>query len=417
MTKVKTRSTVARGTAWRAWMLAALLAAAFPALADPGTIRGVPTSIKSVADRMISYRFQEHMWQTADGATHVMVNIGTWMSEGALTLYSTFDAGLSWVPSGIALPQSGGASTSDGFLDGDDLLVVYSGKAAEIRFARLRYDPAARTWSLAKRELIYKTSAAFAMTPAIAADAQGRLWLAFTNQDRATADFSIKMMVKPRRGAWSDTGLVFGGVDNLSNERSGRPIATTAGMGMVYSVHHELFWAERAGDSPLTAAWASQHIYTAASPMSDPYGSHYSVVADDASNLHLLSVDGGQLVYSRRLAADDAWQSRVLTEPVKATYVQVVIVQGRVMLITNRGANLAVFESSDGGDTIAQTYSLTHAAPQGAEDYSRPRVEAPSRSASPVPVLQQYFDGTYQGALFFAVPIGAGDAARDRPPK
>jgi hypothetical protein len=66
---------------------------AISADARPERIQATQTAITSSADRMISYRCQDHMWHTADGATHVMLNTGVVGGGPSLQLFSTFDGG------------------------------------------------------------------------------------------------------------------------------------------------------------------------------------------------------------------------------------------------------------------------------------------------------------------------------------
>jgi hypothetical protein len=263
------------------------------------------------------------------------------------------------------------------------------------------------------KSTVFDLSTAVALTPSLAVDTNGRQWLAFTYQDTTTGNFSIKLM---RKGvtdqAWKDTGLTFGVVDNLADERSGRPIATANGMGMVYTVHADTFWAERKNDDPVGADWPSTLISTKVTPLPDPYGSHFSVVTDSAFNVHLLSVDGGQVVYSRLLAGDNqVWSTRMLTNDIKATYLQATIVEDKLTVVTNTYSNLSVYQSNDGGETFDRTHALTHTPPTGQQDYSRPRVETPSYSINPIPVLQQYTEGRAQHLLFFSVTAATGTAA------
>ena len=391
---------------------ASLLALCGLAFSQATQIPAQPTTLVSTADRMISYRMQNHMWQTADGATHVIINRGPGRQGRSLVMYSTFDGGATWVDSGVSLPGSNGSTTSDGYLDGDTLFMAYDVGTGVIRAARLQYDPATQAWSLAGTETVYEATTAAALTPALAADGLGRRWLAFTHQDKATGNFSIKLMRQPAAGgAWVDTGFVFGPVDNLSNERSGRPVRTSRGIGMVFQVKAETFWAERSDQWPLDAKWPRAPIYTKTTPSNDPYGTHFSVVADADYNLHLASVDGGQVVYSRYLVADRVWTTRVLTDNIKASYLQATMVDGQLMIVTNSYTNLSVYQSTDGGTTFSRTHALTHPAPVDPIDYNRPRLETPAYSTSPVPVLQQYVDGKKQRAMFFAVPVVTAPAA------
>lgn len=371
------------------------------------------TSLTSIADRMISYRSQEHMWQTADGATHVIVNRGPRRDRKSLALYSTHDGGVNWDFTSVALPGSNGSSTSDGYLVGNRLHITWDFGAGAIRYAELVYDPVARTWALDSASEVVSFADAAALTPAMAVDALGRQWLAFTHKDQATGNFSIKMMRRDAAGgAWVDTGFTFGPVDNLANERSGRPIATSRGMGIVFTVKAETFWAERRNEWALEQAWPRAPIYTKTEPSNDPYGTHFSVVADAESNLHMASVDGGKLVYSRYLVANRQWVTRVLTDNIKASYVQTTLSGGNVLLISNAYTYLSVFQSADNGSTFALTHTLVHPAPAEGENYNRPRLESPAVvAAGSVPVLQQYVQGRRQRAMFFAVPVVSNPAS------
>jgi hypothetical protein len=386
------------------------------ALCDVQQIVGTPTTLNSTAERMISYRCQSHSWQTADGATHVMINRGPGPSGDSLMLYSTFDGGATWVSSEVTLPGSNGSTTADGYLEGNRLHMTYDVGTGRIQYAELNYDPDSRTWVLGVRNTVYDSNMAVALTPALAVDALGRQWLTFTNQDKGTGNYSIKLM---RRAVtdqtWHDTGFVFGDVDNNSNERSGRPIATSRGIGVVFTVHADTYWAERRNTWPLDAQWPQALISTKAGRMNDPYGTHFSIVADSKFNMHLLSVDAGQVIYSRYLVAENKWTTRTLTQKIRATYLQATMVEDKLTVVTNNYTNLSVYQSNDGGDTFARTHDLTHDAPTGQISYDRPRVETPAYSTNPIPVLQQYADGKIQHALFFSVTAATGNAAVQSP--
>jgi hypothetical protein len=180
-------------------------------------------------------------------------------------------------------------------------------------------------------------------------------------------------------------------------------------------VHADTFWAERKDEWQLAAEWPSSLISTKAAPLPDPYGSHFSVVADSAFNMHLLSVDGGQVIYSRYLVTDNLWTTRALTGNIKATYLQATMVEDKLTVVTNTYSNLSVYQSNDGGDTFVRTHALTHEVPTGQISYNRPRVETPSYSTNPIPVLQQYADGRMQHALFFSVTAVTGSTTVESP--
>ena len=404
-------------TAAAKWTAALVLSMLLePALCEVQEIVGTPTTLHGTAERMISYRCQSHSWQTADGATHVMINRGIAPGSDSLMLYSTFDAGLTWVSSGITLPGSNGSSTSDGYLEGNRLHMTYDVGTGTIRYVELSYEPDSRTWALGGRSTVYNAIGSMAMTPALAADAIGRQWLTFTHQDGVTGNYSIKLMRKSLFDlTWQDTGIVFGPVDRTSNERSGRPIATSRGVGVVYTVHADTFWAERRNTWPLDAQWAHVLITTKAGRMNDPYGTHFSIVADSEFNMHLLSVDAGRVIYSRYRDGDSTWTTRSLTPKIRATYLQATMVEDKLTVVTNNFSILSVFQSNDGGETFVHTHDLKHGAQTGSVNYDRPRVETPAYSRNPMPVLQQYAEGPIQRALFFSVTAATGSAATPSP--
>lgn len=404
---IPTSGQTRRTLPWRGLAAVVLAcAAAVPSAAQVVRIEGVPTNLSSTADRMISYRAQDHMWLTSDGVVHALINRGARSGQRSLVLFSSIDGGATWADSGVSLPSSSGSSTSDGFLVGDRLSITYDARDGAIHYATMQYDSVTKQWSLSTPEVVFRSDAANGLTPAMAADEFGRIWLSFTHQDRATNQFSIKMMLKPSPDvAWTDTGFVFGPVDDLTNERCGRPVVTSKGVGMVYSVREEMFWAERNNFWPTSAAWLGRRIDTKANPLVDPYGCHFSVVTDADWNLHVLSVDGGAVVYSRYLAAEKDWSTRTLTGSVKATYLQATMAQGNLVVISNTYSYLSVFQSSDGGETFVRTHMLTHPAPVNGAVYNRPRVETAAQSTSPITVLQQFEDATGQRALYFKVPV------------
>ena len=350
--------------AFRAFFAVWLALAACLASAQVEQIPANFTTLASTADRMISYRSQNHMWQTADGATHVVINRGPGLSGQSLTLFSTFDGGSTWVNSGVNLPKSNGSSTSDGYLVDNRLFMTYDVGTGIIRAAELQYDAASTTWTLQKVETVFSSGTNLALTPAMAADALGRRWLTFTHQDTVTLNFSIKMMVKASAdAAWADTGLIFGNVDNVSNERSGRPVTTRRGVGVVYTVKADTFWAERNNKWALNANWNKLPVYTKQTPSNDPYGTHFSAIVDAGSNVHLASVDGGKVVYSRWMIDQNTWTTRVLTDDIKASYLQATIVDGKLMIVTNSYTNLSVYQSTDNGASFVRTHALTHPPP------------------------------------------------------
>jgi len=88
--------------------LAAVLLAfwlpAMPVLAQtPPTVTGTTTNLQSLEEGMISFRHQEHMWLTSDGAQHVLINQG--MGIPSLNLYSSLGGITDWQLK-VGLPNS-----------------------------------------------------------------------------------------------------------------------------------------------------------------------------------------------------------------------------------------------------------------------------------------------------------------------
>jgi hypothetical protein len=385
------------------------------ALAAPLTIPALPTTLVSDADRMISYRHQNHMWQTSDGATHVVVNSGTLAgSNGSLTLYSSFDAGNSWVAM-LSLANTDMYSTSDGVLSNGNLTLAYSSTQGQILFSVAHYNSAQQTWSLVRTETVFGSSDLAGINPAIAIDNLGTIWCAFVSKDMAPTNrgYNIKLIQRPSGGtSWQDTGLIFGPTDNLSIERSARPVVLSNGVGMVYSVHQNIFWAYRANGLPTNQPWVEQTLFTSTPPYDiDPYESHFSIVADNQKNLHLATTDHGRLLYFRFVNYSQMWNPvKILTGDINAGYVQATWALGTLAVFYNNNATVRVIQSADKGTTFTPTNILSHQpAPTGSTlDYSHPRIETPgglSPLGGPIPVFQQYADGATQKVMYFAVPV------------
>ena len=84
------------------------------ALAQTQTVRAGSTDLYSSSERMISYRHQEHMWQTADGALHLVINRGTLTPAPGLALYCSFDGGSTWLlMQALPIPTTNPCSTAN----------------------------------------------------------------------------------------------------------------------------------------------------------------------------------------------------------------------------------------------------------------------------------------------------------------
>lgn len=200
------------------------------------TIQATLTDLTSSTERMISYRHQEHLWQTADGAYHLVFNRGSLSSVPGLTLYSSYDGGSTW-SFRLAFADTDDDSTADGVLAGDDLSIVYRTAAGNTGFVQLRYDATLRAWAQVASETAYASTQYEAVNPALAIDSRGTVWCSLVARDRVSNDVNIRMLSRAGGGnVWTDTGLIFGPADHRSIERSARPVALPGGLGMVYAV-------------------------------------------------------------------------------------------------------------------------------------------------------------------------------------
>lgn len=365
------------------------------------------TSLSSTADRMISYRFQERMWQTADGRYHLVINRGALSPPGSLVMYSSGDGGLTWTQQ-FVIGDTNGTSTCDGYLSGNQLALSFSTSAGAIAFGTWRYDPATQAWSRRRVDTVYADPAQLAFNPAVAADATGALWLAYVTQDRSTSVAAIRLAQRPASSqAWADTGLLFGDVDDQGIQRSARPWPIPGGMGLLYTVREKIFWATRSDGAQPSTPWTTSTLFVAEPPFDpDPYGGHFSLVHDAANNLHMVTPDKGKALYFRFDFAAQQWQPpRTVNGANGVGYVQMARVDGTLVMIANSATRGEVFQSTDQGLNWTRPYSLTHPAPSGTIAYSPPRLEmAGTSSGGPAPVLQLFTDGKLFRLMQFSVP-------------
>ena len=396
---------------WTGRILRALMLAGFALglagnlAAAPVEIGGTPSPLKSNSEEMISLRHQDHMWEAANGETYLVINRGLQASQGSLQLYSTPDQGLSWFP-GPRLPGSDRNAFSDGYLDGNILYLTYTNTAGQVVFTALQRNATAEPrWTTLWSDIAFSSPDTRAANPAMAVDATGTIWLAFVARNGTY--YSIRMVRKSSQAeGWVDTGFTFGDIDNLSIERSAKPVPTATGMGMVYAVHNQILWASRENSWPLDQPWTGQVVFTSSSGDNDPYASHFSVAADAQHNIHMSLTDGNRVGYSRYAAATGTWTSKWLTGVVNAAYIQTSIVAGDVVVTANSGSSrLMVYRSVDGGNTFTFPYTLEHPAPGNGVSYLYARMETAATTRGPMLVLQQYIDNNAQRLLLFNVPL------------
>lgn len=376
-------------------------------------ILGVPIDVIGEKE-IVSFRNQNHSWQTADGAIHLMVNQGLTGADAGIALYSSFDGGMTWVEE-FKLPDTRGGATDDGVLtdtsSGATLQVVYSTsvKPYTISYATATYTTSTQSWSLVSSQTAFSQSGLKPSIPAFTVDDQGNLWCAFSVENLQQQTYEEKLIyLAAGTSQWQDTGLLFSSTFN-SSQHSARPLPYAGGVAMVYQDDTTLYWAYRLDGAPCTAPWTTTVLSDGLPPSTeDPYGTHYNVAADADDNLYLAFIAyPANLVYGYYTSAAGAWQPfQVLAGALtKAVYPEVTLSGGNVLLFVNDKSDVSVFQSTDGGQTFEITQQLTHPPDQPGISYSQPRVESPRSALSPVPVWEQFIDGSAYGLLFFQVPV------------
>jgi hypothetical protein len=399
------------GASGRVVLLAAFWASV-PAEAEaadtPRRIMATTTDVSGTAERMISYRHQEHLWQSSDGALHLVYNRGTLQPGSGLSLWSSFDGGSTWRYM-LGFANTDDNSTADGVMQGDTLQIVYPTVDGAIAFAELQYNSVVRSWSLVGAATAYSSTDWEAQNPALGVDGTGTIWCAFVARQRTDRrrQTNIRMVNRVSGGLfWTDTGLVFGPTDAQSIERSARPVRTSNGMGLVYSVRESMFWATRANGTPDNVPWTTSTIYVSpypSSPKTDPYASHFSVVADDSNNIHMVLSDNFAVLYFRYSAG--AWTpATTLDTGGSAGYPQIGLANGKlaVAFILHPSNNATLLVSANQGQTFSPAAQLVH---RGINNDGTARLETPTRSVGPLTVLQQYEEDTgLQRLMLFTVP-------------
>jgi hypothetical protein len=385
-------------------------AAAAHAADAPRRIAAATTDLSSTAERMISYRHQKHLWQSTDGALHLVHNHGSLQPGPGLSLWSSFDGGSTWIFM-RAFANTDDNSTADGVMQGDTLQIVYPTVDGAIAFAELQYNSVVRSWSLVGAATAFFSAEWAAQNPALGTDSTGTIWCAFVARERSDRRklTNIRMVNRVAGGLfWTDTGLVFGPTDAQSIERSARPVRTPNGMGLVYSVRESMFWATRVDGMPDNVPWTTSTIYVSpypSSPKTDPYASHFSVVVDDSNNIHMVLSDNFAILYFQYSAGAGSWTPvGALDTGGKAGYPQIGVANGKlaVAFILHQTNNAMLLVSANQGLTFSPAAQLVH---RGITYDGTARLETPTRSVGPLTVLQQYEEETgLQRLMLFTVP-------------
>lgn len=380
--------------------------------------RGALTDIRSTSEGMISFRQQEHMWVTSDGALHVVVKAqGT--DQTQQFLFSSYDDGATWQES-LSLPDTDGRSTADGLLLDDTLLIAYSTADDGIAQAQLTYNPIEQQWQLVESHLVYHNSDLIASIPTLTVDNQGHLLSAFVTADEANQDYVLEVYYSLDTGEnWQPLMTAIAPV-NETERLSAKLVTLDDGVGMLYAQEDTLTWAYRADGSPANAPWEQTVILNYSDPLPrDSRGSHFSVVVDDLGNIHVATNDDRNLVYIRFNAQTQTWEApRALTEPRSATYMQLSLGEdNRLFAIYDVGGYVEVLESQDSGNTFELINSLLY---DPAEDFDRlgnTRIETPTYIGDTLPVLRQVSDAAdiSQALVYYGLDVSNEDLGGDLP--
>ncbi len=374
-------------------------------------IRAVTTSLRSDNERMISYRHQQHLVQSSDGALHLLFNRGSLAPDPGLSLYSSFDGGETWQ----LMQNFAGTddkSTGDVLLVGDDLWLVFHTGDQRVMFARLHYDSIGRTCSLLELQEAFTSPQWNAQNPALAIDEMGTIWVGFLAKTPTRRHSLGNIRVVNRVGGgttWTDPGLIFGPTDQQAVERSARPVHIPGGMGMVWTVHETTYWSTRSNALPDNSAWTTRTLFvgTPAKRIGDPYASHFNVAIDDLGGLHLITIDSNDILYFKYAPATDTWSApQQIDDSRKVAYAQIGLVDGElgVGFSVQRGKG-QLSASGDLGATWAPYADLVLPPTYPGVNYNTGRVELPSRSTGTLPILQQYSDDESQKLMLFKIPL------------
>lgn len=387
-------------------LLCAAVSAACLALPARAAIEEQATSLVSDTAYLYSYRHQRHMVVSADGRYHLVSNLGTRGGANAsLYLMSSAD-GVNWTAQ-RHLGYTDGYAVSDSALDGNTLTTVYQGSDGFIRYATATYDPATQRWSsFASSKLPRRSDFIRAVNPSFTVDANGNTWVAYVEEDTSTGNAGI---VVYRRAAgktnWAAGQQYFGEVGPFASptyaKRSARLVSFPGGIGMVYTVGKDIFWAQRQLKGGADLVWNTASLFLSGTDDKDPMSSHFSAVADGTGNLFVTFTDAGNLYFNRRDAISGQWFSKpkVLISATQnpnalPTYSQVSWLGGsQLLLASNVGNNLRVFKGSTSTSPgFACQVLAQHTLLNPNAFYRDARLEMPAQLASvtAVPLLQQY---------------------------
>lgn len=362
----------------------------------PVQLTSAPTGIVGDSERMVTARMQEHMVVTADGAEHVLVNLG---SKGGLTLFSHNLSTGSW-DSAFQIAQTTTQSTADVLLLPSGLLAVtYTDAAGRVAFQS--YAQSAGVWSQVQPTVLIDDTAAGRIHPTIAVGPAGKIWIASSGTS-AFGTLEITFQSSVDRGlTWQDEKTLTAA---QAQAGSARVLSTADGIHALYTVGNELHWTAftTQGGQP------DQTILTFGPQQWDPYRSHFSAVADGL-DLHVATTTGDRrLVYLHYDGETDNWlPAQVLTGYDSATYMQMTVSdEGNLYIVFDDQEDdvARVLESTDDGSSFVEIAELVQ---RTSRFPGNPRVETPGHISGDLTVLQQVSNllGTKQQLVSYSVDV------------
>ncbi len=268
-------------------------------------VRDHNTGIFSNSQRVISYRHMRHLWNTSDGVMAVALQKKGYDGEN-LVLYKSLDQGVNWTLD--TLIDDDGYLISDGIIDSENNLLFVTSIPSDkttrnIEFIKLVYDSTFQEWEIdpATPVTVFRSNRRYkASRASIAVDSNGVIWCAYRINYAIDEIFQIIVMYSVDGGmTWVDSGNEFGTPNGLP-EKSAKVIAVDNGIAMIYQdqmetpvVERYKEWAYREDNQPLQDSWITGSIAKMNALDRDPYGTHWSVAADDLGNLHLAYEDSG----------------------------------------------------------------------------------------------------------------------------
>ena len=282
--------------------------------------RDLETEIFSDSQKFISFRYMRHSWIASDGVMAAAVQKGGYEGHG-LVLYKTLDEGLNWTFEAAISSDDG--IISDGIIDSNNNILLVTSflseyQTVDVDFIRMTYDSFSQAWSIDPLTpvTVFASGNQYRATRAtIAVDSNGVIWCAFRIEDINTDIFQIKVYYSVDGGyTWDDSGNSFGTANSLV-EKSAKVIAVDSRIAMIYqdlkdgASTPEGFkeWAYREDSQALQDDWTSESIAKMMTTKGDPYGSHWSVAADDFGNIHLSYQDKG-IKYLKYDAVSEGWE-------------------------------------------------------------------------------------------------------------